>query len=503
MTIIDTNYNSKGQIYKPFWKKLITGGRAGEGLRAEWREQLKEIQSEIGFEYIRFHGLFHEDMMIYTEKESKPVYNWQYVDSLFDFLLSIGLRPFVELGFTPYDLRSEEDTCFWWKGNITPPKDIKKWNELIRCTLIHWINRYGMSEVNKWYFEVWNEPNLGGIFWTGGMEGYFELYKNTVKVIKSINEEFKVGGPSTSNFTKEGEAPWMSEFLEYCWKENLPVDFVSTHPYPNEWSVDTEGNQLTGYRDKNSTYTDLKWLRKFIDNSNYPHAEIHLTEWNSSPSPRDLIHDTQFMAPFILYNNIKSVGLTDSLGFWDFTDIFEENRLGDNLFHGGFGLISTNNLKKPSYYGYWFLGKMGDNLIEKGDNYFITKKNNKLQILMWNYCHYNQKFSKGDRSALNYKERYSIFEEKDEEKFNLCVNGIKGKYKVIEYQMNRENGSIFDAWIENGAIENPNKEELAILNSKGKPKGSIYVFESNGCFKRNVSLKSHEVILLEIQFIYE
>lgn len=494
--------SNPGTTYNPFWHTQITAGRAGEGLRDEWREQLIELQDEIGFDYMRFHGLFHEEMMIYREeKDGTPIYNWQYFDALFDFLLEVGIRPLMELSFMPTDLASTECTCFWWKGRSSPPKDYAKWEELIRRLVVHSINRYGLHEVRQWYFEVWNEPNLKGIFWDGEMEDYFELYASTAKAIKAVDPALRVGGPATSNFTPEGEAPWLKEFLAHCAENGLPLDFISTHPYPNTWPVDAEGNQRTAYRDKDSTPKDMKWIQDCVKASAYPDAEIHLTEWNSSPSPRDLVHDTAFMAPFLIYNNLKSIGFADSLGYWAFTDIFEENRQGDTIFHGGFGLINPQGLKKAGYYGYWFLAQLGTEMLALEDDFCITRTADEIQVLAWHYVHYNAQFSDGDRSKLQPLDRYGIFE--DVGPFEAAIelaNAEAESYRIIEYRLDRENGSVYDAWLRNGAPAEPTPEELEVLRKQMGPVGRLEArAPEGGKITLEAELPPHGVVMWKLR----
>ena len=286
--------------------------------------------------------------MIYHEENDQPVYNFHYLDTLFDFLLEVNLRPLLELSFMPYDLASGEAYVFWWKGNITPPKDYQRWSDLVTATIHHCIHRYGLEEVLRWYFEVWNEPNLINGFWSSTQVEYFKLYEVTAKAIKALDSRLRVGGPATSD-SGGVKAPWVDEFVTFCAERKLPVDFISTHPYPNQWPLDNYGETIMGYRDEDSTWIDLQRIRACVDQSPFKEAEIHLTEWNSSPSPRDLVHDTAFMAPFVVMNNLKGLGLVDSLAFWTFTDVFEEGRAGNTIFHGGFGLMTTQGLKKPSY----------------------------------------------------------------------------------------------------------------------------------------------------------
>lgn len=454
-----------------YWSVLTTAGRAAEGLRAAWREQLRFVQERVGFSYIRFHGLFHDEMMIYRENEDgSPGYNWTYLDDLFDFLLSIGLRPFVELGFTPEALASGEETVFFWQGNITPPRDYGRWADLVTAFVRHCIDRYGLAEVRQWYFEVWNEPNLGGIFWTGGMEKYLELYAVTARAVRAVDDRLRVGGPATSNFTTDGDAPWFREFSEYCSRNELPVDFFSCHPYPNTWSIDTEGNQLTGYRDRSAARDDLSWLARFRDASCAPEAEIHLTEWNSSPSPRDLVHDTCFMVPFVIESYVSATGLADSLGYWAFTDLFEENGLGDGPFHGGFGLLNVHGIPKPAFHAFEMLSRLGDEELARGDGWIATRDAGGVQLLFWNYAHYTPEFAAGDRSGLLRDDRYGAFCEKPTRRFRRDVREFVGSARTVTVlEVNRAAGSAYDAWVEIGAPEHLSRAQERYLRARAEP----------------------------------
>jgi len=396
---LEADARSEGKPLTHFWSVCVGAGRANEGLRAGWLEQMKVVVEHCGFQYVRFHGLFHDDMFVYRETDGEAVYNFQYIDDLFDRLLEIGVRPFVEFGFCPKDLASGPETVFWWKGNTAPPKDYLKWSALIRSCAIHWIDRYGLDEVRKWYFEVWNEPNLKDFF-HGTRKQYFELYKTTALTLKSVDSLLRVGGPATSNFVPDarfdGEKEdischavvtkaekldllewrpvWIEPFLAYCSREKLPVDFVSTHPYPTDWPLDGKGRLQKYTRGSEATITDLKLLRKLINNGPYDQAEVHLTEWNSSPSPRDFTHDYLQAATYIAKVNLESTGLVNSLSYWTFTDVFEELGGGDTLFHGGFGLINYHGIVKPAFHAYRFLHALGDEILARVKGGIVTRE---------------------------------------------------------------------------------------------------------------------------------
>lgn len=506
-----------------YWQKLTTFGRAVDGLKNVVQEQLRELQSDIGFKYIRFHGIFSDEMMVCNiDKDGNIVYNWSYVDQLFDFFREVNIKPFVELGFMPSEIRASDETVFWWKGNVSGPRDIELWTDLVKEFIKHCINRYGLQEVESWYFEVWNEPELEYVFWIGDREDYFEFYRETVLTIKSISNNLKVGGPSITHQTfKEGR--WMEDFLIYCNRNHTPLDFVSLHIYPEDFSpdedgielIDKMGNQATNeeimskyqylkriYFEENHTYNTLKSAREKTKAILKDKIDICVTEWSASSSDRNLISDTCFVATFIIKNVVQSIGQVDFLGYWTFTDIMEEFKLGISHFHGGFGLINKDGLKKPSYFAYYLLSKLGSEIIEQGDEYIITKDRENIQVLAFNFAYFDELFMKGDVSALKHKKRYDVYEHKLEKQINLTLKGLNGKYKVTRYKLNRENGSVFDEWINMGAPENMTEEEIKYLKGQAQPKMKVeFIDVLDGIYTESIHIPVHgvELIVLERQ----
>src|SRR5208282_1647012 len=188
----------------------------------------------------RFHAIFHDEAGEYDEDTNgKPVYNFSYVDQIYDGLLKNGVRPFVELSFMPSKLAAKQTVqAFWYKPIVSPPKDWDKWGDLISQFAQHLIARYGINEVSRWYFEVWNEPNLD--FWAGEPKDdtYFRLYDVTAQALKKVDARLRVGGPATA------QAAWIEQFLRHCYVNQIPVDFVSTHVYGND-----DGKNVLGTSD--------------------------------------------------------------------------------------------------------------------------------------------------------------------------------------------------------------------------------------------------------------
>ncbi len=384
--LITLDFNQAQGPLNTMFKECIGAGRANEGLRADWQQQLAFVKQECGFKYIRMHGLLTDDMGVYKEdRNGKPEYNYQYVDVLHDYILSIGMKPFIELGFMPEALASGKQTIFWWRGNVTPPKDYDKWGELIRNLTLHFTERYGADEVKTWYFEVWNEPNLTPGFWTGTQEEYFKLYQYAVNAIKSVNKEYRVGGPATAG------AAWEVDMIDFCSKNNLPIDFISTHSYGvRQGYLDEFGNSGT-VLDSNpmSVSGDVLTSRQEIAGTNMPNLELHYTEWSASYTPADPIHDSYHEAAYIL-EKLKQVGsAAQSMSYWVFTDIFEEPGPRFTPFHGGFGLLNYQGINKSAFYAYQFMNKLGNTELKNSDKSSWACKDDQgnFQALLWDFTY--------------------------------------------------------------------------------------------------------------------
>lgn len=488
---INANVNAIAGNKSNVFNECIGAGRANEGLRADWQQQLAIIQKDVHFKYIRFHGLLHDDMRVYAEdkKTGEPIYNWQYIDKLYDYLLSINIKPFVEFGFMPSELAAGTKTIFWWKANASKPKSYEKWDALITKLVQHWKERYGEEELRKWYFEVWNEPDLRGFF-DGTQEDYFELYNHTAKAVKSVSPAYRVGGPATS------AVKWIGDFLSYCETNKLPVDFVTTHDYGTTSVLDemgTKKQQLKSIRD--TIAIDVKRVRGTINASAYKNAELHFTEWNTSPSSRDPIHDTYQNAAYILHVLKKASLYSNSMSYWTFTDIFEEAGPGQTPFHGGFGLMNLQDIKKPSYYAYKFLAELGKTELKNNDeNSYICKSDNGVQALIWDWTHpyqnsFNQDyFSKEQPSKLKETVKLKI------------ANVQKGKYRLEVYKVGYKQNDPFTTYLQMGKpsqITRPEVEKFKAL-SAGLPVSKTEVNITNGTFEHNLQIRDNDIVFVKL-----
>lgn len=336
-----------------FWEHTVGSGRAVLALRADWQAQMRRAHDELGMRHVRFHGILCDDMGTLVGEGDTMFYSFFNTDQIFDFLLSIGMRPFVELSFMPTILASGSQTVFHYNANVTPPKDPAGWSVLIRKLVGHWVDRYGLDEVRKWFFEVWNEPNLTA-FGSGRQEDYFELYRYTVEAIKGVDAQLKVGGPATA-----GNA-WVEDFLAFCRTNNLPVDFVSTHHYPtDDFGLPGDDTEAQLAASRRSVLRDQAALAR----KQAGDLPLYYTEWCTSSNPRDYMHDDPYAAAFIVKTVLEARGLVQGYSYWTFSDIFEENYFPSVPFHGGFGLLNIHGIAKPAYRAFQLLHGLGTQML--------------------------------------------------------------------------------------------------------------------------------------------
>jgi xylan 1,4-beta-xylosidase len=488
---IEADLSRPEGAFSRVYGECVGAGRAEEGLRADWQQQLLVARKAIGFKYIRMHGLLCDEMHVYTEdKSGRPVYNWQYVDKLYDYLLSIGIRPFVELGFMPPDLASGTKTVFWWKGNVTPPKSYDKWGDLIRALVKHWEDRYGRSEVEKWYFEVWNEPDLHGFF-AGTMEDYFKLYRVTVTAIKSVSPSYRVGGPATSG------SKWIRETLRFCSENRVPLDFISTHSYNTKTVFDEFGVRKRTMLAPDYLSGNVINTRRIMDSSGYRHLELHYTEINSSPSSRDPLHDSYQNAAYILNTLKRTEHATHSMSYWTFTDVFEEAGPALTAFHGGFGLMNLQGIKKPTFFAYQFLKELGDTELKNTDSCsWVCRSKNGVQVLFWNL-----KLPFADAPFFN----DSLFRlnppPKEAGTVTVRLSHIPdGKYAVSVYQVGYRHNDVFSAWLGMGSPASLSMSQEAALKrvGAGQPESRKVVTITGGKYSGQFRTKENDIYFIKL-----
>jgi xylan 1,4-beta-xylosidase len=381
--VVVVDASAPAHPFPHFWEKMFGSGRAILTLRDDYRRDLREVKGITGFEYVRFHAIFHDEVGLYDEDaQGSPLYNFSYVDQIYDGLLANGVRPFVEISFMPKKLAARDALhAFWYKQNVSPPKDYAKWDALITRFAQHLVERYAVGEVSQWYFEVWNEPNID--FWVGDPKQatYWELYDHTVRALKAVDSRLRVGGPATA------QAAWADAFLKHCADQKVPVDFVSTHVYGNDKSEDVFGTSENIPRNQ-MVCRAVKKVHDQIQASENPQLPLIWSEFNASYANEPAVTDTVYMGPWLADTIRQCDGLVDMMSYWTFSDVFEEQGVVKRPFYGGFGLLAEDGIPKPAFAAFELLHHLGDErLAVDSDSALVTRrKDGSLVIAVWNYA---------------------------------------------------------------------------------------------------------------------
>lgn len=457
---IDKKYDGC-EINTKNYLTMIGGGRVRDILDEETQDELRLIQMEIGFKYIKLHSVFDDDLMVVNVSEGKTTYNFNQIDKAYDFLLSVNLKPLVQLSFMPKALLGKEyHSIFLGKANIGYPADINEWNKLCSSFLIHLLDRYGKKEVDSWLFGVWNEPATSNFLFGLKDEEYYSLYKNTYLTLKSIDKDIVFGGPAS--FSAYGKSDtWLYDFLKFTKKENIVPDYISVHYYDVDlaWVDDPNENEkyipnrmyLSPVEDSFRQYVvrikeDIKSLG--ID------SPIYLTEWNNTASHSDLLSDTCFKSSYIVKNLLENEGGLKSFSYWTLSDRINENYLVKELFHGGPGLFFYDGIKKPSYHAFWMLNRLGNRVLAKGDGYYVTEDDNgNIQLILYYYCHYSYEYSRQMDYQINLLSRDAFFKNKGNKAIEIDFSGFEGRYLETEYRIYKDSGSAFDVYVSSGDVK--------------------------------------------------
>ncbi|HET7702227.1 MAG TPA: hypothetical protein VFK35_02430 [Candidatus Limnocylindrales bacterium] len=312
---------------------LLRGeGPGGRNVGDELEEAFRIVGAELGARSVRAHAIFHDSLGVYREVDGRPVHDFEKADAALERLLATGLRPVIELSFMPRDLASDPDaTVFDYRGIISPPRDPERWAALVSDYVRHLQERFGADEVRTWPFEVWNEPNLK-VFWSADQAAYFALYDVSVRAIKAVDPAIQVGGPATA------AVGWVDDLLAHCAADDVPLDFISTHTYG---------------------LSPLD-LRPITARAGRPDLPLYWTEWGVSPVHGSPINDSVWGAPLVARGMRSAAGRLESLAYWVASDHFVELGEPERLFHGGFGLLTVGNLRKPRFWAIRVFELLGD-----------------------------------------------------------------------------------------------------------------------------------------------
>ncbi|HTV81458.1 MAG TPA: hypothetical protein VME18_02315 [Acidobacteriaceae bacterium] len=448
---IRVDASAVGAPFPHFWEQMFGSGRAHLAMRAQYQSDLRLVKQVTDFRYVRFHAILDDENGVYSvDKQGNPVYNWTYVDHIYDALLASGVRPYVEISFMPKALAAHSDhQSFWYHPNVSPPADYTKWDALIRAFARHLIDRYGIDEVSQWYFEVWNEPNLD--FWAGTPkeQSYFQLYDHTARALKSVSPRLRVGGPATA------QAAWVGDMIRHATRNHVPLDFVSTHVYGNDTSrnVFHDNRPIPPYQ---MVCAAVDKVHQEILHSARPHIPLIWSEFNATYMNQQEITDSIFMGPWLADTISECDGMTRMMSYWSFSDVFEEQGVKKGPFYGGYGIVAEDGIPKPAYDAFALLHELGDTRLPapKEEALVTRRADGTLVLAAWNLV------DPGETSATK--------------TVTFDLTGVRdGAWAEVE-RVDTTHGDTLAAWKQMGSPNDPTPAQVAALRKAsriGSPQG--------------------------------
>ena len=490
--VIIADMAQQGPPLDHFYDLSVGSDYPGTLLRDDSQAQLKIVADELGFRYLRFHAIFHDVLGTVRVVDGKTVYDWKKIDQLYDDLLARHIKPFVELGFTPKALATSKNSIFYWQGNTSHP-DPAGWRDLVSAFTRHIEERYGKEEVRSWFFEIWNEPNLSGFWEAADQQAYFALYDSTSNAIKAIDPLLRVGGPSTAG------AAWVPEFLAHVQQSKAAVDFVSTHTYGVDGGfLDENGHNDTKLSaSPDAIIGDVRRVRQQVAASPYPNLPVYFTEWSTSYTPRDAVHDSYVSAPYILSKLKASQGLVQGMSYWTYTDLFEEPGPPTAAFQGGFGLLNRDGIRKPAFFAYKYLHALQGNEIHSEDvQSMMAVDRGSFAAVIWD-------FEQPKQNVSNHPFYNRLLPATQSAPVELKVEHLKPntKYHLELHRTGYQANDAYSAYIAMGAPKDLGARQISRLNdlTRDRPeRHQVVRTKDDGEALITVPMRSNDIVLITL-----
>ena len=511
---IQFDANKENGILSHTWKNVMNVASAFDLLISDVQEMVLRMQKDIGFKYIHFTGIFSDDLRVCSRlPNGKLIFNFAYIDKIFEFILNAGLKPFLQLTYMPGAIASDPSKRLF-NSIVSAPADNDEWCRLVHEFLTHLISVFSLEEVSSWYFSIWNQPDTPEkLYGFGDDNRFFEFYQKTYRSVKECNQALQIAMTPTFYVLSENYTNWYLGFIEKCRHGNCVPDALAFTYY--DTTLFTEHNrsrQNFGFVETMRLSTDENSFTSFINQILEERSKlqmtptpIYLTEWNSNPSQQDLLNDTCFKSCYIVKNILQNYDRIYSFAYWSLTDLMGEAPLPEKEFFGGLGLFTKDGIPKPAYFALTLLNQLGGTFIDRGDGWFATKDDDTYKILVYNYRHYSNLYAMGEKFDMTFTDRYTVFEPNQTLDVHLKINDIEnGNYMIRETVLNRSNGSAFDLWVDMGALEPDTEEEFHTLRSKAIPMHSKYIQPvESGSLEADAILEMLEVRLITVKKICE
>lgn len=480
------------------WSKIINIGNVDNLLNHDIQQQILMMKEEIGFPFVRVWNIFVKDM--YDEAEDGQWrYNFSRMDRGLDFLVEHGLKPYIELSFKPIHVSYTIHSKLAEKDNDIIFHDRDSYQKVMQDLASHLTNRYGMDEIESWYFELWKDERLNMLDENGW---YFDCFEIGYEAFKGISEKIKVGG---AGFAMGYDRYQYRELIQNWKKRKIRPDFISVYSY--SYLMIQQDGLYFGKRslDNNFVKNQLEIFEDVLRDEDFMMDELHITEWNFTISNRNCINDSCAQGALVMKSCIESVGHADMMGYWHGSDLHSEYYDSEAVLYGDNGLLTRDGIKKPSFYAFHFLHFLQPYLLGKTENALLsTDKRGSYTIVCHNCKQFSYRYTMKDEKDVQITDIDDMYEDTEAIYLKFRISHVEnGDYVMRVFYVNKDNGSIQDVWKNMDYIKNLSKGEIEYMRRGATPKVEMRRLRvEDGTLRIETRLMAHEIKALDIHYQY-
>ena len=463
----------------------------------------------------------------YTEdKDGNPVYNWTIVDKIFDTYIERGMKPLAQIGFMPEALSTKPQPYrHYWKpdnsygdiftGWAYPPNDYNKFAELVYQWVKHSVARYGKKEVESWYWELWNEPDIP--YWKGTTEEYIKLYDYTADAVKRALPTARMGGPEVTGPSSEKATAFFRAFMDHVvngknyvtGKKGSPIDFITFHAKGAPKVVDGHVQMNMGAQLRNidkgfeivASYPTLKNLPIVIGESDPEGCAACSEDFHPSNAYRNgTMYSSYTAASYARKQDMAEARGVNLLGAVTWAFEFE-----DQAWFRGFRDLATNGVDKPVLNTFRMFGMMHERRVEvnqkdlaysfqkvtkesvRGEadiNGYAAKGTREAAVMVWNY--HDDNVPAPDAPV------------------SVQIKGLSAPRVLVQhYRIDQQHSNSYEAWKKMGSPQNPTAEQIKSLEAAGQLQmltSPEWMSVQNGTLKLPFDLPRQGVSLIRVSW---
>ena len=502
---LDMKGNAGHRYYKP-WNKLINIGPMWDLNKANVQFHVMQLNEQLHFKYMRIWNVFSKKMMV-SDGKTLGLYNYDSINQVLDFLVQNHLKPFLALGRRPNTaLKSNGNEVFYEEQYISFASK-ENWQDMVDDFVRHIVERYGQEEVADWIFEldrdcIHDEGHPAQGLYKDANYDFFDAWTFLYQTIKRRIPEAKVGGVS-SIIVKDYS--FISSFFARCSENGVKPDFISFIVFPYDVYM-TDGVEVVRKISQNeyNEENQIKEIKKLREKTNLEDVPIYITEWNNSISNRNYLNDSCFRAAYIVKKVESFADQVDMLGIMGGTDWVSSHMDTVGIANGGIGLLTKDTIRKPAYFAIDFLNQLGDYLLDKGDNYIATRKENgDIYILCFYYSWFRRSYFLQEEDVDLRKCNSMVFEDEQPITVEFRVDNLSevGEYYIKKRTLNRQNGSILTEWGKFQYDTRLTRQDVKYLQGISFPtlsQSKAKVTSKDLALNVQVTIEPHEISLIHI-----